>query len=258
MFVRYKGGQLRKLVPKLPRNLVLFDGKCLMSQARARYVIERNFNYFGYLSFVRSTDLTETEMFERIDRHKMHFASLHSTDAASVVRLLKVSRPAGGTIPEGSSYENATVVFLEKVPSSGTFFLRRKGGSSSGSRASGAQDNLLLRLSEEQRAGKKVSEKETGDAAVRTALLSNPNEVDVIVSTDFAAICRIGMHVDRWLPSLFFGCMFYCTPTSVGKWWFDKYVNERRKKIWGTSEQDAMVALNTIEGMRERRWSMRN
>ncbi|EPY29666.1 hypothetical protein STCU_04355 [Strigomonas culicis] len=264
---RFRGTNYSLLLSRLPRNLVIFDGHCLLCQARVRYVLERNFNYFGYLSYVRGTESAETENHERLDRHRMYFTSLGLPEGAQVARTLKCMPPAASSTPSraadaapGSAYEmDLVVVFVEKVPSRESFFLRRMGARASGRHADDLMDTLAAAASSTTAAAPAATrrrETETGDQARRSSALTNPKETDLLVSTNFTAMCRIGMRLDRWLPSCVFTLAFYAVPKAAGDWWFRRFVSVRRHTIWGTSEKDAVVEPKAIEGMRERRWTM--
>lgn len=193
MSQRFRGRSHGALLRKLPRNLVLFDGRCRLSQARVQYVLERNFSYFSFLRLARGIDAATLEA------NKMFFCSFDSAE------WREVRRHFGRSVGDA-----AGVVLVEKVPSEAASFLRRGG------------------------------EEEA--------------DVDVLVSTKYTAVCRIGMKLDRWLPRTLFACLYYLVPQRVGDYWFDRAL--RRRRLWGTSEEDAVRFPKRILGLKERTWKL--
>lgn len=274
MATRFRGTMYKALLPRLPRNLVVFDGHCLMSQARVRYVLERNFNYFRMIPYFMGD---EGDMAEQLDFHRMHFMSLDSSEAEELERVLVDKK---GAAAKGRPAE-VVLLFVEKVPSKSASFLRgrralatsataatsgARGGASSSSSSGGATDELFqnpttIDDSYASLSGKNVIKKRhqvnASEQTIATHALRHPEETDLLVSTNFAAMCRIGMHLDRRLVRNGFRVVYWLTPKAVGDWWFSKYVAQRRGVIWGTSEADAVSKLGIIEGMKERRWSWR-
>ncbi|KPA78330.1 putative mitochondrial hypothetical protein [Leptomonas pyrrhocoris] len=252
---RFRGVHYKQLLPRLPRNLLVFDGHCLMCQARVRYVLERNFSFFSFMNYASSE--VEQEMAEGLDRHRIHCASLDSPEGTDIhrsffQRSVKMSRSSGASAATPSmalavlpTPEDLVVVFIEKVPSQTASFLARvrPGGLA-------ADDHALFHNS--------ASSSAPHASATASARLVRPDETDLLVSTNYAAMCRVGMHLDRFLVRNAFCALYYTVPSAVGDWWFERYVCRRRKKLWGTSEQDAVRENGIIEGMRERRWTWRS
>lgn len=239
-----------------------------MCQARVRYVVERNFSFFSFTKYASSE--VEQEIAEGLDRHRIHFVSLDSPEGTDLrrsffQRSVKVNTSASASksaaapstaLPVLPVPEDLVLVFVEKVPSQAASFLARMrpGGLAS-------DDRTLFQSSPSSsstaggRSGASASS--SGGSATASARLINPQETDLLVSTNYAAMCRVGMHLDRFLVRTAFGVLYYTVPSSVGDWWFERYVCTRRAKYWGTSEQDAVREDGIIEGMRERRWTWR-
>lgn len=264
---RFRGIHYKQLLPRLPRNLLVFDGHCLMCQARVRYVVARNFSFFSFTNYVFGGGVEE-EMAEGLDRHRIHFASLDSPEGTDIhhsffQRSVKVSKTAASAatpstpLPVLPIPEDLVLVFIEKVPSQTASFLARV-------RPVGlaADDRTLFQntstSSSATSGGASAITGRKNTAACSSARLVNPEETDLLVSTNYAAMCRVGMHLDRFLVRSAFCALYYTVPSSVGDWWFERYVCQRRKKFWGTSEQDAVKVDGIIEGMRERRWTWRS
>lgn len=262
---RFRGVTYRALLPRLPRNLLVFDGRCLMSQARVRYVLERNFNYFKMLSYFMGN---EGDMSEQLDRHRIHLLSFNSSEADELRRLLLSDRSAQLA---GPTQDDPVLLFVERVSSqSGSLLLARRARATSATAGvSGAHDPVAGLFQDPTTAadsyaafsGESIVRKKPpprrGADAVSTQALQRPEDTDLLVSTDFAAVCRVGMHLDRWLVRSAWRVLYKLTPRSVGNWWFDRFIRQRRRTIWGTSEKDAVSTLGMIDGMKERRWSWR-
>lgn len=268
---RFRGTHYRQLLQRLPRNLLVFDGHCLMCQARVRYVVERNFSFFSLASYAVSDDV-DSEMAKGLDRHRIHFASLDSPVGNDLhrsffQRSVKRSATASSATPTTVLAvlpvpEDLVMLFVEKVPSQTASFLARMrpGGLAVDDRnlfqsAAGASAASSTRSGASSvKAGGGGAGAAAGASSSR---LVSAEETDLLVSTNYAAMCRVGMHLDRFLVRSAFRALYYAVPSSVGDWWFERYVCQRRKKIWGTSEQDAVKEDGIIEGMRERRWTWR-
>lgn len=265
---RFRGTPHRQLLARLPRNLLLFDGQCRMSQARIRYVMERNFSFFSLAGY--ATGDIEDALQEGLDQHAIRFASLHSAEGTDLVRrFLKAppptttatarplaSPPTPAALPMPA---DLVLVFIEKVPSKTSSFLnrvqtsrsavddRRLFGSSSASAAAAEKKKTLPGISSPLSASSSPS--------VSSGSLADPQTTDLLVSTNFVAMCRVGMHLDRWLPRMICRLLYYCVPQQLGGVWFDRFISVRRREIWGTSEEDAGVSDHLIDGMKERRWT---
>lgn len=258
---RYCGTSVCRLLPRLPRNLVLFDGHCLMSQARVRYVLERNFSFFHFRSLlVEDAALTA----RRLEQHALYFSSLDSPQGRDIVHRFvscvgeskqdgttRYSGAVTGKLPPTSPRvsDNVAVVLVEKVPTRHWKFLRRRAARTAGA----SNDDILWRNSTQLKVGRDASAKDPllGDGSTTS---DTCNHTELVVSSNFYAMCRIGMHLDRFIARLFFRLLFVLTPEPVASFVFRKCVLERRRVIWGTSEEDALKVWSRIEGIRERRW----
>lgn len=240
----------RRLLPRLPRNLVMFDGHCLMCQARVQYVLQRNFSFFHYRSVLYEDKALAAR---RLEQHALHFASFDSSEGREMIQRCYLQRqrgPAAGekkkqrgtgtSPPNGSSAaalpDDLVVMLIEKVPSRQHFFLRQMSAVSAGEKR---DDRLWARQGRSP-----------------THALSQQDHL--VISVNFEAVCRIGMHMDRAVWRLVFRCLYYFTPRRLGAWWFKRSVTQRRHRLWGTSEEDGVEVLSRIEGMKERRWRWRN
>ncbi|SYZ65767.1 hypothetical_protein (plasmid) [Leishmania braziliensis MHOM/BR/75/M2904] len=261
--IRFRGNHYKQLLTQLPRNLLVFDGHCLLCQARVRYVLERNFSFFSLLSYVMCR--VEDDLAEGLDRHRIYFASLDSKEGANVRRLFFQRTPSSSAACASSSAappqpvlpvpEDLVLVFIEKVPSQTAKFLAcvRPGGVA-------ADDRTLFQNTTTAATygrGVAASASTTSSSSTASARLVDAAETDLFVSTNYTAMCRVGMHLDRFLIRLLFRFLYCAVPTSMGDYWFERYVCCRRKNIWGTSEQDAVKVSGIIEGMVERRWVWR-
>ncbi|KAG5505793.1 hypothetical protein JKF63_05129 [Porcisia hertigi] len=260
---RFRGSHYRQLLTHLPRNLLVFDGHCLMCQARVRYVLERNFSFFSFLNY--ATSAVEDEIAQGLDCHQIHFASLDSQEGENVRRVFfqrasssSAHASALTATPEPilSVPEDLVLVFIEKVPSQKARFLASV---RSGSVATDDRTLFHGTTTATSRARGAIwgAQPTASLPSTPSAWLVHANETDLLVSTNYTAMCRVGMHLDRFLTRLFFRFLYCAVPTPVGDWWFERYVSRRRKRIWGTSEQDAVKEYGIIEGMRERRWTWR-
>eukprot|EP00796_Vickermania_ingenoplastis_P010081 gene10081-7051_t len=257
---RFPAATFARLMPRLPRNLVVFDGHCLMCQSRIRYVLERNFSFFHFRSFLLEDP---AEAAARLEQHALHFASLDSSEGRELLARFfskpesrqgpnrGTSNGAKGKAPRSLAPlpEDVAVLFIEKVPTSNWLFLRQQAGRTGRDRG----DDELWRNSTLKYGGSPKGKKEL---AVRHEQL-DPRYTDLVVSVNFAAVCRIGMHLDSFLPRLLFRCIYWVVPDRAGAWLFHRYVTERRHTLWGTSEEDAVDILGRVEGMKERRWAWR-
>ncbi|KAG5506162.1 hypothetical protein GH5_05845 [Leishmania sp. Ghana 2012 LV757] len=269
---RYRGIHCKQLLAQLPRNLLIFDGHCLLCQARVRYVLERNYSFFSFLSYI--TSKVEIESAKGLDLHRIHFASFDSKEGDNMRRFFFQRAPPSFAAHASSSAtlsqspftrpEDLVLLLIEKVPSQSASFL-------SGARPGGfaADDRELFRNATTAAicsgGSTPCTPTMSSFSSTASARLVNAAETDLFISTNYTAMCRVGMHLDRFLIRLLFRFLIrllfrflYCAvPTSVGDWWFERYVCRRRKLIWGTSEQDAVKESGLIEGLRERRWTMR-
>nr|CCC93294.1 conserved hypothetical protein [Trypanosoma congolense IL3000] len=225
MSYRYNGRACASILHKLPKNLVVFDGHCRMCQARVQYVLERNFSYFSLLNPFKDADKV------KLEENKMLFCSFDSIEWRELSRHFPhITKDVQG------------IVLIEKVPSHNARFLssvrRRKihNGASTGTQWS------------------------TNFPVASTSGFRDPNvpesEVDVLVSIKHSAVCRVGMKLDRWLPSTVARCMFYLLPYCVGNLWFDYML--RRRRLWGTTEEDAIRSPTCVMGLKERTWRLRH
>ncbi|KAG5479867.1 hypothetical protein LSCM4_05875 [Leishmania orientalis] len=261
---RFRGIHCKQLLVQLPRNLLIVDGHCLLCQARVRYVLERNFSFFSFLSYF--TSKVEDESAKGLDLHRIHFASFDSKEGDNLRRFFFQRAPPSFATRASSSAtlsqsafpgpEDLVLLLIEKVPSQSASFL-------SGARPGGlaADDRELFRTATTAAICSGGSTPCTPTmsslSSTASARLVNAAETDLFVSTNYTAMCRVGMHLDRFLIRLLFRFLYCAVPTSVGDWWFERYVCRRRKLIWGTSEQDVVNEGGLIEGLRERRWTMR-
>lgn len=259
--LKYRGVTCRTLFTRLPRNLVFFDGHCLWCQRRAQYVLERNFSYFSTVAYYAQFDWETSQADAKLDRHKMHFASLDSSEAEDVKKAFfntataplqpqqpSIDRSSWNTPAKKPPLPNELVILLvEKVPSYNATYLRRHRGSTRNA------DDKLFRPPSRVEASARVQRQ-----GVESSALQHPEQTDLLVSTNFAAMCRIGMHLDRTLVRLVSRLLYTMVPTAVGNAVFQKFVCERRRRLWGSSEEDAVKQLGRIDGMRERRWAWRS
>ncbi|AYU78630.1 hypothetical protein, conserved [Leishmania donovani] len=258
--MRFRGSHYQQLLAQLPRNLLVFDGHCLLCQARVRYVLERNFSFFSFFSYARRN--VEDEIAEGLDRHRIYFASLDSKEGANVRRLFFQRAPSSSASRASCSAAlpqmalpvpaDLVLVLIEKVPSQTASFLTgvRPGGLA-------ADDRTLFEKTAASYGRGAATSASTVTFSTASSRLVSAAETDLFVSTNYTAMCRVGMHLDRFLTRSIFRFLYCVVPTSVGNWWFERYVCRRRKTIWGTSEQDAVKECGIIEGMRERRWVWR-
>jgi hypothetical protein len=267
---RFRGIHYKQLLPRLPRNLLVFDGHCLMCQARVRYVVERNFSFFSFTNYVFRG--AETEVAEGLDRHRIHFASLDSPEGSDVRRsffqravMARKSSPNVSSatptvvLPVLPIPEDLVLVFIEKVPSQTASFLARvRPGELAADDRNLFLSSSMASTTSSSATGGGSNSKGSSSSLTSSARLVNPEETDLLVSTNYTAMCRVGMHLDRFFMRSVFGALYYVVPASLGDWWFERYVCQRRRKIWGTSEQDGVSVDGIIEGMRERRWTWRS
>lgn len=212
---RLRGTAFKTQLPRLPRNLVAFDGHCLMCQARVIFVLECNFSYFHIATYFRNGAEGREEA--RPDRHRMHFASLDRVEGRELERVFL--KPPAATAPgssnssssSGSSKgkgavvaapgeeEELAVMLVEKAPSSRMAFLRR-----AGQRQSLNPFGL--------NGGKGVN------GVLRASALMRPEDVDLVVSTNYAAMCPIGMHLDRVCMRACLRELYYLVLRCAGDW----------------------------------------
>ncbi|KAG8341838.1 hypothetical protein ERJ75_000462100 [Trypanosoma vivax] len=224
MSQRYRGRSHRALLRKLPRNLVAFDGHCRMCQARVQYVLERNFSYFSLLNPTRDVDK------DALEANKMLFCSFDSVEWQELSRQLPhLTRGAEG------------IVLFEKVPSTTKAFIDRV-------RQQGKSSTSLT--------GTFLA---SPSASLSPPLQSNAEaeeDMDILVSTKFSAVCRVGMKLDRWLPRTVARCFYQFLPNWVGDRWYERVL--RRRRLWGTSEDDAVRHPEHLLGLKERTWRLRD
>ncbi|CCW70359.1 unnamed protein product [Phytomonas sp. Hart1] len=274
MTTRHRGLAFKALLPRIPRNLAVFDGHCLLCQARVRYVLERNFNYLSITSYlVGNTEDTSLE------RHQIYFTSFDLLEGSELKRLFfptptSPRKPPLTDTPTSNFPlspqplivpDDLVILFVEKVVSKNASLLRHAGG-----HCPHGDRNALLFSPTSQALSSSLSSsmaifsflglhrgKAKDSNPMNAAVLPQPEDTDLLVSTNFAAMCRIGMHLDRvWLRAI--SCVLYYTiPRRLGDAWFERAVLKRRKLIWGASEEDAVKMLGMIDGMKERRWSWR-
>ncbi|CCW62940.1 unnamed protein product [Phytomonas sp. EM1] len=270
MTMRHRGLAYKALLPRLPRNLVVFDGHCLLSQARVRYVLERNFNYLSIpsylLGYTQDTGL---------ERHRIYFTSFSSLEGNELKRLFfPISNSLRKTPSTGTSTsslplssqpsrlpDDLVILFVEKVPSRNASLLHQAGGhrahedrnaalfAPASSNSSSSSSTARFYLFRDNRPRRK------GDPQMDAGTLIFPEDTDLLVSTNFSAMCRIGMHLDRIWLRIVFRVLYSIIPRRLGDAWFERVVSRRRKLIWGTSEEDAVTVPGAIDGMKERRWS---
>ncbi|KAG5479480.1 hypothetical protein LSCM1_04744 [Leishmania martiniquensis] len=255
--MRFRGTHCKQLLAQLPRNLLIFDGHCLLCQARVRYVLERNFSFFGLLDYAAGE--VEDAMAKGLDLHRIHFASFDSAEGENLRRFFFQRAPSSSPArpPRTLSMpDDLVLLFIEKVPSQTASSLAAARRSSVA-----ADDQELFRSTTTKATGSLSSTIATSTTSfpseTASARLVDAAETDLLVSTNYMAMCRVGMHLDRFLTRLFFRFLHGAVPASVGDWWFQRFVCRRRKLIWGTSEQDAVMESGIVEGMRERRWAWR-
>ncbi|KEG13219.1 hypothetical protein DQ04_01141050 [Trypanosoma grayi] len=230
MSQRYRGRSYQAVLRKLPRNLVGFDGHCLMCQARVQYVLERNFSFFSILSFSRDIDPV------RLEANKVLFCSFDSVEWREVRRWFPhLTQDAEG------------IVLVEKVPSKTATFLssvRRR------------QRKQYLGAADSGRNGRDMFPLDPSSGASRDSGVGAAEDLDIVVSVRYVAVCRVGMKLDRWLPRTICRFLYYAVPQWVGDRWYDRVVARRR--LWGTSEEDAVRYPKRVLGLKERTWRLRD
>lgn len=277
-------GTYRALLPRLPKNLVVIDGHCLWCQSRMQYVLERNFSFFHFRS-VLYEDPKAAAL--RLRQHALHFASLDSSEGRELQHRFFTSAPKKASFSSSSTPSSSTrlplpedlaILFIEKKPARHWFFLRQQGARPSHEN----HDNLIF-YTKDASMQKRNEKKKRSESTQRTPQVggipfpsassanvssvskeeeiffseNDPNQVDLILSINFSALCRIGMHLDRFLPRLLSRFLYYCVPEWLGSIWFRHFVSKRRQFIWGSSEEDAVDVLGRVDGMKERRWAWR-
>lgn len=272
----WSSGSYGKLLPNLPKNLVVFDGHCLWCQSRMQYVLERNFSFFHFRSILFEDPKAAVE---RRRQHALHFTSLDSSEGRELIHRFFASTPSAGKAPSSSSTsffssrlplpEDLVVLLIEKVPSRQWNFFRQKGARPSREN----NDDLLFSASGDLQKNKQKKTSKTGvqkkgspysstasSTMAKDDVLSSqvdPHQIDLVLSVNFSALCRIGMHLDRFFPRIFFSFLYYLIPESLGSVFFRHFISKRRHLLWGTSEEDAVDVLGRMEGMKERRWAWR-
>lgn len=252
-----------KLLPRLPRNLVVFDGHCLWCQSRVRYILERNFSFFHFRSVLFED---KAEAAARLEAHALHFTSLDSSEGRELLarffRSTKPKKSSSSSTALASLPEDVVVVLVEKVPTTQWLFLRQRSARtrSYDSRVEALWRNSTLTPTKSSSSFSSSSAAAVGGAGATTVLPlpDDPRQMQLIVSVNFAALCRIGMHLDRFLPRLVCRLAYFLIPEWMGSWLFQRFVSERRHRLWGTSEEDAVDVLGRVEGMKERRWAWRS
>ncbi|ORC84192.1 uncharacterized protein TM35_000481530 [Trypanosoma theileri] len=228
---RYRGPAYKSLLRKLPRNLVVFDGHCLLCQARVQYVLERNFSYFSLLNLSHDTDEA------KLTANKMLFCSFDSIEWREVRRHF----PQLTTSPEG-------LMLIEKVPSKTTTFLNRERNGRRGkfnhTHNNNSNDSSLF---------PSASSSSSSTGSLFNA--EKEEDLDILISVKYEAVCRVGMKLDRWLPRTVFRSLYYTVPQWMGDRWYDYQM--RRRRLWGTSEEDAVQYPKRVLGLKERTWKLR-
>ncbi|CBH14988.1 hypothetical protein, conserved [Trypanosoma brucei gambiense DAL972] len=225
MSYRFKGRLNPTILRKLPRNLVVFDGHCLMCQARVQYVLERNFSYFSLLNLTLDVDKV------KLRENKVLFCSFDSIEW----RELRRHFPDVTKDVEG-------IILFEKVPSRTADFLSR-----------------VRRMKKRSKSLSKSNEALSFPVASSShwrSFTDVEDELDILISTKHTAVCRVGMKLDRWLPSVVARCMLYAMPRWIGDRWYDRVL--RRRTLWGTSEEDAVRYPARVLGLKERTWRLRD
>lgn len=274
--VRLRGTIHHALLRRLPRNLVVFDGHCLLCQERVRHVLERNFSFFAFRTlFTQGMDSRASEA--QLHQHEMYFASFDSDTGEELLRVVfkrghrDIQRRTRAATPNesygltacharpdvkslGSGHNHTHVnnrvtdrslTALLSLPDDLMFLFFEKVPSESSARGCARYSSVWC-------ANEKGS-----PAAVCAAELSDSQDVDILVSTNYVARCRMGMHLDRWLLRWFWWACYRLVPRWLGCGVFDRCLSRRRAVIWGTSEEDAVAVPQRILGMKERRWSTR-
>ncbi|KAH9597692.1 hypothetical protein LSM04_007597 [Trypanosoma melophagium] len=233
---RYRGHTYGTLLRKLPRNLVVFDGHCLLCQARVQYVLERNFSYFSLLNLSQNTDEA------KLAANKMLFCSFDSAEWREIRRHF----PQLTTCPEG-------VVLIEKVPSkTATFLYRVRDRRRKSINTRHSNNSSLFPFTSSS-----VTSSSNSSSSIGTLFDAGKEEdLDILISVKYEAVCRMGMKLDRWLPRTVFRCLYYTIPQWMGNRWYD-YVMTRRR-LWGTSEEDAVKYPKRVLGLKERTWKLRS
>lgn len=224
----YRGERYSVLRAKLPSNLVVFDGKCRMSQSRAAQVIERNFPLI---------------LDESFQPRCLLFTSRHLPEGREVLRAfphlvagatVKGNQPHGGKAPSSTSFSSSlsssssssgsafidSVVLVERVPSAAGRMRRMNPFRSLGS----------MELDEP------VAETD-----------------DLLVHTKLKAVCRIVSKLDRFWWSLLGRVGYYAIPQWLGDIIYDRIA--RRRVFWGTDEHDCVTRPDAIMGLKERTWT---
>ncbi|RNF18753.1 hypothetical protein TcG_04886 [Trypanosoma cruzi] len=242
----YRGRSYQNILRKLPRNLVVFDGHCLMCQARVRHVLERNFSYFSFIRIMQGVDPVKLEV------NKMLFCSFDSVEWREVRRNFPhLLNDADG------------VVLIEKLPSKTASFLSRVKQGQKQRRQQGRTGGM--KGSEEKRGLKNFFQTNNFSFPLASSSVTTPRgpaggfdvveeDVDIVVSVKYEAVCRIGMKLDRWLLRILFRCLYYMLPRWMGDRWYDYIL--RRRRLWGTSEEDAVRYPKRVPGLKERTWKL--
>jgi predicted DCC family thiol-disulfide oxidoreductase YuxK len=188
----FPGDRFKILRSRLPSKLLVFDGQCLLSQARVTQILERNY-----------------------------FLNDHDTEANKI--LFTSTR-----VPEGREVLKAfpsicantdSVVYVEKIPSS---------------------SGRLQRLNRLRSIGSMPLDKAAEESD------------DIRVSVKSKACLRVMMRLDRIWVRVLGRLGFYLLPRWFGDRIYDAVADRRR--LWGTSEQDAVLFPKPIEGLKERTW----
>lgn len=277
-------GSYRTLLPRLPKNLAVIDGHCLWCQSRMQYVLERNFSFFHFRSVLYEDPKAAAS---RLRQHALYFASLDSSEGRELIHRFFTSSPKKSTPSRSNSSsstffpstrlplpEDLAVLFIEKVHARQFYFLRQQGARLSHEN----NDDLLFRKKDSSDGIKRKKNDPVGPQPLgqknpsSSPLFSSsfplpdedvyasphdPSQVDLFISVNFSALCRMGMHLDRFFPRMLSCILYYTVPEWVGSKLFHHFVTRRRQFIWGTSEEDAVVVLDRVEGMKERRWRWR-
>lgn len=272
----WSSGSYGKLLPHLPKNLVVFDGHCLWCQSRMQYVLERNFSFFHFRSILFEDPKAAAE---RLRQHALHFTSLDSSEGRELMHrfFASASTPGKASFSSFTSTsssrlplpEDLVVLFIEKVPSQKWKFFRQKGArpshennddllfSSAGVRQKNKQKKLYTTGAQRKASPYSTTASSTNAKDDVFWSPNDPHQMDLVLSVNFSALCRIGMHLDRFLPRIFFAFLYYLIPESLGSLFFRHIISKRRQQLWGTSEEDAVDVLGRMEGMKERRWAWR-
>lgn len=189
----FPGDRFKILRARLPARLLVFDGQCLLSQARVTQILERNY-------YLKEEDT---------EANKIFFTSSRVAEGKEVIHAFQSFL--------GNNTD--TLIYVEKIPSS---------------------SGRLQRLSKLRSIGGMPLEKAVQESD------------DIRVSVKSKAVLRVMMRLDRlWVR--FAGRMgYYLLPRWLGDRIFDVVAGRRR--LWGTSEQDAILFPKPIEGLKERTW----